>query len=118
MHEFKGTLAMNAKKEDEDEEEAATKENKEPTSNENEILTPPFLVDLLTQEDRGSDEDSIQSPSEEGSTATNIVGIGEWATNRPNQWTHVFQAGSTEGGADFYVDRHVLGEVPPHCLET
>jgi hypothetical protein len=34
-----------------DENKAATKENTEPTMNENEILTPPFVVALLTQED-------------------------------------------------------------------
>jgi hypothetical protein len=76
---------MNAKKEDEDEEEATTKENKEPSSNENKILNLPFVVDLLTQEDHGSDKDSIQSPSKEGSTAPIIVGLGDWVVNRPNQ---------------------------------
>jgi hypothetical protein len=116
MQECKGTLAMNAKREDEDKEEATTKDNKEPSSNENKFLTLPFVVDLLTQEDHGSDQDSIQSPSKEGSTATIIVGIGEWAMSRPNQWTHVFQACSTEGGADFYVDRHELGEVAASLL--
>jgi hypothetical protein len=79
-------------------------------------LTPPFVLDLLTQEDHGNNEDSIQSLSEEGSTATIIVGIGEWAMSRPNQWTHVFQACSTEGGADFYMDRHALGEVATSWL--
>jgi hypothetical protein len=49
MQEFKGTLAMNDKKEDEDGEEAATKENKEPTSNENKIFTLHFVVDFLRQ---------------------------------------------------------------------
>jgi hypothetical protein len=50
QYKFKRTKDMSAKKEDKIEEEAATRENKEPrTRNEYEILTPPFIVDLLTQ---------------------------------------------------------------------
>jgi hypothetical protein len=80
QYKFKRTQAINAKKEDKIEEEAATRENKKPrTRNENEILTPPFIVDLLTQ-----------ASKEEGSTA------GGWATDRPTQWTCVFQACSTQ----------------------
>jgi hypothetical protein len=78
---------MSAKKEDTIEEEAATRESKEPTTpNENKILTLPFIVDLLTK-----------ASEEEGSTA------GGWAADRPTQWTRVFQVRSTQrGGADFY----------------
>jgi hypothetical protein len=60
---------MSARKEDKIEEEAATRENKEPTTrNKSEILTPSFIVDLLTQ-----------ASEEEGSTA------GGWDTDRPTQ---------------------------------
>jgi hypothetical protein len=69
---------MNAKKEDKIEEEAATRENKEPrTRNANDSLTLPFNVDLLTQ-----------VSGEEGST------VSGWATDRPTQWSRVFQARS------------------------
>ncbi len=78
----------------------ASKQNEEPTTNENEILSPPFVVDLLTQE-----ENSLQPPTEE-----------LWATSRPDQWTRVFQARSTEGGMDFYVDQWALREVASSLL--
>jgi hypothetical protein len=49
QYKFRRTLAMNSKKEDQTEEEVAMRETKEPrTWNENEILIPPFIVDLLT----------------------------------------------------------------------
>jgi hypothetical protein len=101
QYKFKRTQDINAKKEDKIEEEAATREKKEPRPrNENEILTPPFIVDLLTQ-----------TSEEEGSTA------GGWAMDRPTQWTRVFQARSTQrGGAAFYVDTDALGEVAASLL--
>ncbi len=72
-------------------------------------MTLPFLVDLLTQE--GNEEELIQSPLQ-GCTATNLGGweLRGW-TNTPKNWIRVFQAHSTEGGADDFVDRRVLGEV-------
>jgi hypothetical protein len=57
-------------------------------------------------------EESIQSTSQ-WSTATNLRGWepGGW-TSTPKQLIHVFEARSTEGGADCFVDRHaLLGEV-------
>ena len=89
------------------------KENEDPNlTNKNGIedLTPPFVVDLLTQEDGGGEE-SIQS-SGQGSTATYVGGweTGGW-TSSHESWVRVFQARSTEGGADFFVDRHALGKV-------
>ena len=89
------------------------KENEDPNlTNKNGIgdLTPPFVVDLLTQEDGGGDE-SIQS-SGQGSTATYLGGweTGGW-TSSAESWIRVVQARSTEGGADFFVDRHALGKV-------
>jgi hypothetical protein len=91
----------------------AEKENDDPNAtnkNENQNLTPPFVVDLLTQE--GYEEESIQSPSQH-STATNLGGweLGGWM-NTPDNWIHVIQVCSTDGGgADTFVDRHALGEV-------
>jgi hypothetical protein len=68
----------------------------------------------LTQE--GYEEELIHSPSQYN-TATNLGGweLGGWR-NTPNNWIHVFQALSTEGGADFFVDRHALGEVASSLL--
>ncbi len=82
--------------------EVETKENEEPTTNknENDILTPPFVVNLLTQE-----ENSLAP-----------LHGDFWATGRPNQWTRVFQARSTEGGMDFYVDQEALREVAGSLL--
>ncbi len=111
MQKLKGSLAARTLIEELDENKAATKENKEPTTNENEILTPPFVVDLLTKE-ICCDQESVQSPA--CSTATFLggweSGAGGWA-NTPENWVRVFQARSTEGGADFFVDRRALGEV-------
>jgi hypothetical protein len=107
VQEFKAS-----QKEDDDENERAGNENKEPTTNDNKILTEPLVVDLMTQENR-----SVESPSEnEESTATVIVGMGEWSTSRDDRWTRVFQARSTEGGMDFYVDTEALGEVAGSLL--
>jgi hypothetical protein len=95
MQELKGSLAARTLIEELDKNMAATKKNKEPTTNENEFLTPPFVVDLLTQEDH-----SLEPPPKDW-----------WATTGPNQWTRLFQARSTEGGMDFYVDQGALREV-------
>ena len=103
MQEIKGSLTTNtARLEVLDEGEVATKENEEPTTNknENDILTPPFVVDLLTQE-----ENSLAP-----------LHGDFWATGRPDQWTRVFQAHSTEGGMDFYVDQEALREVAGSLL--
>jgi hypothetical protein len=72
--------------------------------NEIQDLIPPFVFDLLTQEN-GCRDESIQS-SMQCSTATNIGGweLGGW-TNTPESWIHVFQARSTGVGA------RALGEV-------
>ena len=63
-------------------------------------MTPPFVVDLLTQEEN--------SPAP--------LHGDFWATGRPDQWTRVFQARSTEGGMDFYVDQEALREVAGSLL--
>jgi hypothetical protein len=102
MQKLKGSLAARTLIEELDENKAATKENKEPTTNENEILTPPFVVDLLTQQE----DHSLEPPPEDW-----------WATNGPDQWTRVFQARSTEGGMDFYVDQGALREVAGSLLK-
>jgi hypothetical protein len=104
---------MNDLKEANKEKLKAEKENDDPnatTKTKKQNLTPPFVVDLLMQ-DVYDEEELIQFPSQ-CSTATNLGGLelGEW-TNRPGNWIHLFQARSTEGGADFYVNRSVLGEV-------
>jgi hypothetical protein len=109
MQDIKRDLPTDVAVEEVDEDAATEKENKYPTENENEILTPPFVVDLLTQvENREIDDD-------EKSTATIFVGMGGWAT-RPDPWTRVFQARSTEGGMDFFVDQRALGEVAGSLL--
>ena len=117
MDEFRRTHSMNANNKEEEvleEVELLTKENKEPSLNENNFLkTSAFVVDLLTQEDENH---SIESPTEgEGSTATVIDGLGGWAS-RQNQWTRVFQTRSTEQGTDWYVDQEALGEVATSLL--
>jgi hypothetical protein len=111
--EFKRSLTMKDLKQANKEKVKAEKENDDPNAtnkNKKQNLTPPFVVDLMTQE--GFDEqESILSPSH-CSTATNLGGweAGGW-TNTPRNWIRLFQARSTEGGADFYVDRSALGEV-------
>jgi hypothetical protein len=100
MHEFKESLATRPSFDEIENNKEASKENEEPTTNENEILSPPFVVDLLTQE-----ESSVQPATEE-----------LWATSRPDQWTRVFQARSTEGGMDYYVDQEALREVASSLL--
>ncbi len=101
MQKLKGSLAARTLIEELDENKAATKENKEPTTNENEILTPPFVVDLLTQQE----DHSLEPPPEDW-----------WATAGPNQWTRVFQARSTEEGMDLYVDQEALRGVAGSLL--
>jgi hypothetical protein len=100
MQELKGSLAARTIVEELDENKAATKENTEPTMNENEILTPPFVVDLLTQEDH-----SLKPPPEDW-----------WATAGPDQWTCMFQACSTEGRMHLYIDQVALREVAGSLL--
>jgi hypothetical protein len=100
MQEIKESLGTRPSFEKIEKNPEASKQNEEPTTNENEILSPPFVVDLLTQE-----ENSLQPPTEE-----------LWATSRPDQWTRVFQARSTEGGMDFYVDQWALREVASSLL--
>ena len=68
MHEFKESLATRPSFDEIENNKEASKENEEPTTNENEILSPPFVVDLLTQE-----ESSVQPATEE-----------LWATSRPD----------------------------------
>ena len=104
MQEVKGSLATSntARFEVLDEDEVEANENGEPTTNknENDILTPPFVVDLITQ------EENSHAPL-----------CGDfWATGRPDQWTRVFQARSTEGGMDFFVDQRALREVAGSLL--
>jgi hypothetical protein len=108
MQEIKVGLANSSTLEVVDEDEPTTKENKDPSTNENKILTPPFVVDLLTQvENREIDDgESVESI---------FVGMGGW-TARPDPWTRVFQARSTEGGMDFFVDQQALGEVAGSLL--
>jgi hypothetical protein len=103
----KGSLPKYSATEEVDEDETTTKENEPPTKNENEILTPPFVVDLFTQEENRD----IGFTDDDGSTATIFVGEGGGWTSRPDPWTRVFQARSTEGGMDFYVDQEALGGV-------
>jgi hypothetical protein len=114
---LKQTLATSDQTEDNRKKPAAEMENKDPnaiTEEKTQETGPPFVVDLLTQltqQELGtSDEESTQSPS--CSTATFLGGweSGGW-TNTPENWVRVFQARSTEGGADFFVDRRGLGEV-------
>jgi hypothetical protein len=103
MQELKGGLSTRTIVKELDETKAATKENEAPTTNENEndILTPPFVVDLLTQE-----EHSLEPPREDW-----------WATNGPDpQWTRIFQARATEGGMDLYVEQGALKEVAGSLL--
>ncbi len=64
-------------------------------------MTPPFVVDLLTQE-----ENSLAP-----------LHGDFWATGRPDQWTRVFQARSTEAGMDFFVDQAALIEVAGSLLK-
>jgi hypothetical protein len=106
-NEFQLQLAEEEEAEDDDSKQAVMKENKDP--NENPNFAPPFVVDLMTQEN-GCDQQSVQSPS--CSTATFLGGweSGGW-TNTPENWVRIFQARSTEGGADFFVDKRALGEV-------
>jgi hypothetical protein len=100
MHELKRSVGDTTVVEELDKSNAATKENTEPAVNEDEILTQPFVVDLLTQEDR-----SVEPPPENW-----------WGTAGPNQWTRVFQARSTEEGMDLYVDQEALREVAGSLL--
>ena len=102
MKELKGSMERNCEKERNGEEADGITENK---PDEIEDETPPFVVDLLTQEDPDADEETI------GSTETIRVGIGGWENTRPTQWRCVFQARSTDGGANFFVDLGALGEV-------
>jgi hypothetical protein len=108
MQEIKGGLSSSTTLEVVDEDESRTKENKDPATKENEMLTPPSVIDLLTQVENREIDD-------EESTATIFVGTGGWTT-RPDPWTRVFQARSTEGGMDFYVDQQALGEVAGSLL--
>jgi hypothetical protein len=100
MHELKGSVGATTIVEEMDENKAATKERTEPTVNEDKILTQPFVVDLLTQEDR-----SVKPPPENW-----------WVTAGLNQWMHVFQARSTEEGMDLFVDQEALREVAGSLL--
>jgi hypothetical protein len=111
IEEIRGGLANEATMAKVEEDEVTTKENKPPTRNENEILTPPFVVDLLSQEKTHETD----SPADDESTDTIYVGLGGWTT-RPDPWTRVFQARSTEDGMDFYVDQEALGEVAGSLL--
>jgi hypothetical protein len=90
------------------------KENEDP--NENPNFAPPFVVGLLTQEN-GCDQQSVQSPS--CSTATFLGGweLGGW-TNTPENWVRLFQACSTEGGADVLSTSVHWERLSPLCLET
>jgi hypothetical protein len=100
MHELKGSVGATTIVEELEESNAATKENTEPAVNEDKILTQPFVVDLLTQEDR-----PLEPPPENW-----------WGTAGPNQWTRVFQARSTEEGLDLWVDQEALREVAGSLL--
>jgi hypothetical protein len=106
-NEFKQHLAVEEETEDDNSKQAVMKENEDP--NENPNFAPPFVVDLLTQEN-GCDQQSVQSPS--CSTATFLGGweSSGW-TNTSENWVRLFQACSTEGGADCFVDKRALGEV-------
>jgi hypothetical protein len=94
---------MNAKKEDKIEEDAAMRENKEPrTQNKNEILTPPFIVDLLTQ--ASEEEESI---------------AGGWTADRPTQWNPVFEHTQLNKEEQISTWTRMHWERwPPLCLET
>jgi hypothetical protein len=111
IQDIKGGLANEAAMAEMEKDEARKKENKPPTRNENEILTPPFVVDLMTQEENRD----LESQPDDESTSTIFVGMGGWTT-RPDPWTRVFQARSTEDGMDFYVDQEALGEVAGSLL--
>jgi hypothetical protein len=81
---------MNVQKEEDKIKMAAKKEKEDPnltTENEDPDLMPPFVVDLLTHEDRCGEE-SIQS-SIQCSTATNLGGWGSggWM-NTPKNWIY------------------------------
>jgi hypothetical protein len=109
---LKKGLAVEEETEDDDSKEAVIKENEDPNAtnkNENPDFAPPFVVDFLTQ-GNGCDQESVQFPS--NSTATFLGGweLGGWKNN-PENWVCLFQARSMGGGADFFVDRHALGEV-------
>lgn len=77
MQEIKGGLSSSTTLEVVDEDESRTKENKDPATKENEMLTPPSVIDLLTQVENREIDD-------EESTATIFVGTGG---GRPGQ-TH------------------------------
>jgi hypothetical protein len=101
LHKEKGT----AEKENEGRSNATNK-------NENQNLIPQFVVDLLTQ-DEACEEEEESNPSP-CSTATHLGGwglAGGWADPTDNCWIRVFQARTTEGGADFFVDGRALGDV-------
>jgi hypothetical protein len=105
---------QNNETEDDDSKQAVMKENNNPnttTKEKSPNFKPPFVVDILTQ-DICCDQESVQSPT--CSTATFLggweSGAGGWA-NTPENWVCVFQACSTEGGADFFVNRRLLGQV-------
>jgi hypothetical protein len=95
MQELKESLSSRTSIEEIEKNKTPSNNYEEPTTNKDEILSPPFIVDLLTQE-----ETLLQAPTKE-----------LWATSRPDQWTRVFQARSTEGEMDFYVDQGALKEV-------
>ncbi len=59
-------LAVEEEAEDDDSKQAMMKENEDP--NENANFAPSFVVNLMTQENGGCDQQSVQSPS--CSTAT------------------------------------------------
>jgi hypothetical protein len=110
MHDFKPAEST---EEDDDSKQAVMRENDDPNTtytHENPNFAPPFVVDLLTQEIE-CDQDSVHSPSA-CSTATFLRGweAGGW-TNTPDKWVRVFQARSTEGGADIFVDRRAIGDL-------
>jgi hypothetical protein len=109
-----GAVENNETEDDDSKQAVMRKENDDPnttTKHENPNLAPHFVVDLLTKE-ICCDQESVQSPA--CSTATFLggweSGAGGWA-NTPENWARVFQARSTEGGADFFVDRRALGQV-------
>jgi hypothetical protein len=111
-NELKKSLVVEEETEDDDSKQAVMKENKDPNATnrtEHPDFAPPFVVDFLTQ-GNGCDQESVQSTY--GSTSTFLGGweLGGWM-NTPENWVHLFQARSTEGGTDFFVDRRTLGEV-------
>jgi hypothetical protein len=114
INEMKRSPTMKDLKELQKEKRTAEKENDGPNAtnkNEKQNLLPQFVVDLLTQEDAYEQEEEESNPSP-CSTATHLGGwgSGEWEHPTDN-WIRVFQARTTEGGADFFVDGRALGDV-------